>query len=184
MKIELVPIDSLTPYDRNARTHSDEQVAQIAASIKKFGFINPILANADGLIVGGHGRLLAARLLGLREVPVVRDSPIEQLSDAERRAYTIADNRLALDAAWDWAMLGEEVHELTHQGIDLQLLGFDDREMSLLERLGDDSDPVAAGTQTIGEGRFLLQLEFDTERELQTEFEAAQSRGLRVKVLT
>src|SRR5215813_11732761 len=96
--IELWPLDRLIPYARNARTHSDEQVAQIAASIKEFGFVNPILAGPDRVIIAGHGRFLAARKLGLTEVPVII---LEGLNENQRRALMLADNRLALNAGWD-----------------------------------------------------------------------------------
>jgi ParB-like chromosome segregation protein Spo0J len=98
LKIETRPVDRLTPYVRNARTHSDEQVAQIAASIAEFGFVNPVLIGADEVVIAGHGRLLAARRLGFAEVPVI---VLDHLTEAQRRALVIADNRIAENAGWD-----------------------------------------------------------------------------------
>src|SRR3954470_25029335 len=100
--IERWPLDKLIPYARNSRTHSEAQIAQIAASIKEFGFVNPILAGSDHVIIAGHARVLAARKLGLKEVPVI---VIEGLNENQRRALAIADNKLALNAGWDDEML-------------------------------------------------------------------------------
>jgi len=106
--IELVSVQSLRPYPRNARRHSKVQIKQIAASIKRFGFNNPILIADNGEIVAGHGRLAAAKLLGLKTVPTLR---LSHLNEAERRAYVIADNQLALNAGWDEDLLGLELKE-------------------------------------------------------------------------
>ena len=105
-RIELWPVDRLRPYERNPRTHSDDQVAQLAASMVEFGFTKPILVDEANGILAGHGRLLAARQLGLKEVPVVR---LEHLSEAQKRAYVIADNQLATSAGWNDELLVEEV---------------------------------------------------------------------------
>jgi len=122
MQIETLAVDRLIPYARNSRTHSDAQVAQIAASIKEFGFTNPVLIDADGGIIAGHGRVMGARQLGLAEVPCIR---LGHLTDAQRRAYVIADNRLALNAGWDDAMLALEMRDLMDEGYDVGLTGFD-----------------------------------------------------------
>jgi DNA modification methylase len=116
------PLESLIPYARNARTHSDTQVAEIAASIRAFGWTNPILVDGDNGIIAGHGRILAARKLGMAKVPVIE---LAGLSDAEKRAYIIADNRLALKAGWDEAMLAAEIGDLQGLGFDLALTGFE-----------------------------------------------------------
>ena len=129
-KIEQWPIAKLLPYARNARTHSDEQVAQIAASIVEFGFTNPILAGADGVIVAGHGRLAAAHKLGLALVPVV---VLEHLSPTQRRALVIADNRIAEKAGWDDAMLRIELESLQLEGFDPELTGFTLDEIDALD---------------------------------------------------
>ncbi len=139
LHIERWPVEKLIPYIRNARTHSDEQVAQIAASIVEFGFVNPVLVWPDQVIIAGHARLLAARKLGMAEVPVI---VLEHLSEAQRRALVIADNRLAQNAGWDEEMLRVELESLKGDDLDLGLLGFTDEE---LEDLLRDPEQVAAG---------------------------------------
>ena len=121
-KIEQWPTAKLVPYARNARTHSDAQVAQIAASIAEFGFTNPILAGSDGVIVAGHGRLAAAQKLGLDAVPVV---VLDHLTPTQRRALVIADNRIAENAGWDEELLRVELEGLQDEGFDLDITGFD-----------------------------------------------------------
>jgi DNA modification methylase len=128
-RIELWPLDRLVPYARNPRTHSDEQVDQIAASIVEFGWTNPVLVDSDAGILAGHGRLAAAKRLGLEQVPVV---VLDHLSPAQRRAYIIADNRIALNAGWDEVVLGEELAALQDDGFDLGLIGFTDEELAAL----------------------------------------------------
>lgn len=123
-----MPITALIPYARNARTHSDAQVAQLAASIREFGFTNPILVDGERGIIAGHGRLLAARKLGLAEVPVIE---LAHLSPAQRRAYVLADNKLALNAGWDDDLLRLELADLRSEGFDLGLTGFG------LDEIGD-----------------------------------------------
>ncbi|WP_047840190.1 MULTISPECIES: DNA methyltransferase [unclassified Cupriavidus] len=138
-KIEQWPTAKLLPYARNARTHSDDQVAQIAASIAEFGFTNPILAGSDGVIVAGHGRLAAAQKLGLEVVPVV---VLDHLSPTQRRALVIADNRIAENAGWDDAMLRIEIAALQDDDFDLSLTGFD----------ADALAELMAGEEPDGEG--------------------------------
>ena len=128
-RIELWPTDRLRPYERNPRTHSEAQVDQIAASMVEFGWTNPVLVDEQGGILAGHGRLLAARKLGVAEVPVIR---FEHLSEAQKRAYLIADNQLALQAGWSEELLAEELAWLRDERFDLDLIGFDASE---LERL-------------------------------------------------
>ena len=113
-----VLVSSLIPYARNSRTHSDKQVAKIAASIKEFGFLNPVIVDGGNGIIAGHGRVMAAQKLGMETVPVIEAS---HLTDAQRRAYGIADNRLALDAGWDDELLRMEFAELEELGFDLGL---------------------------------------------------------------
>ncbi len=132
-RIELWPVDRLRPYERNPRTHSEDQVARLAASMVEFGFTNPILVDEASGILAGHGRLMAARQLGLKEVPVVR---LEHLSEAQKRAYIVADNSLALGAGWDEVLLGEELGWLRDERFDLDLLGFDATELERLLSLG------------------------------------------------
>jgi DNA modification methylase len=127
-KIEWRSVETLIPYAKNARTHSDEQVAQIAGSIKEFGFNNPVLVDKDNSIIAGHGRLMAARKLGMDKVPVVQ---LGHMTEAQRKAYVLADNRIALNSGWDTSMLSLELLELKDE-IDLSLLGFDADELEAL----------------------------------------------------
>ena len=129
MKIEQVKLDALIPYARNSRTHSDAQVAQIAASIKEFGFTNPVLIDETGSIIAGHGRVMAARKLAIADVPSIR---LTHLTDAQKKAYVIADNKLALNAGWDDEMLAVELTDLKDMGFDLDLTGFSTDEIEAL----------------------------------------------------
>ena len=134
-EIRMVAVASLIPYARNARTHSDEQVAQIAASIAEFGFTNPILTDGERGVIAGHGRLAAARKLELTEVPVIE---LTHLSAIQKKAYILADNRIAANAGWDDELLGVELTELKDAGFDLELMGFGDEELErLLNGEGD-----------------------------------------------
>jgi len=128
-RIEHWPLEKLIPYARNPRTHSDAQVAQIADSIAEFGFNNPILVDTKAGIIAGHGRLLAARRLQLAEVPV---TVLDHLTDAQKRAYILADNQLALNAGWDDTLLAAELAALQHEDFDVRLIGFDDAELARL----------------------------------------------------
>ena len=128
-EIRITPVDNLIPYARNARTHSDEQVAQIAASIAEFGFTNPILTDGERGVIAGHGRLAAARKLGLKEVPVIE---LSYLTDTQKKAYILADNRLAMNAGWDDELLKLELTELKDADFDLDLMGFTSDELDRL----------------------------------------------------
>ena len=127
--VEVIGIEKLIPYVKNSRTHSDEQVAQIAASIKEFGFNNPVLIGEDDVIIAGHGRVMAARKIGLMEVPCIR---LGHLTETQRKAYIIADNRLALNAGWDNELLTIELNELLADNFALDILGFDVDELKNL----------------------------------------------------
>jgi len=140
MQIEYRRAVDLTPYENNSRTHSKEQVGQIVESIKEFGFTNPILIDEDGGIIAGHGRLEAANALGMEEVPTIT---LEGLTEAQKRAYVIADNKLALNAGWDIGALTEEIMALSDEGFNLDLLGFDPDELT---KLLDEPD-FAPGTE-------------------------------------
>ncbi len=142
-KITHRSISELIPYAKNARTHSDEQVAQIAASIREFGFTNPVLLDGDNGIIAGHGRVAAARKLGLDVVPCI---DLAHLNDTQRRAYILADNKLAMNAGWDTDMLGLELGELNGEGFDLSLIGFSDLELQglLVDRTEGLTDPDEA----------------------------------------
>lgn len=136
-RIEHWPLERLKPYSRNARTHSQAQIDKIAASIAEFGFTNPILVDSSDGIIAGHGRLMGAQKLGMDTVPVV---VLDYLTDAQRRAYILADNRLALDAGWDDEILAAELADLELDGFDLELTGFSDEELADL--LIDDEEPT------------------------------------------
>ena len=134
-QVEHWPLERLIPHARNARTHSEEQVAQIAGSIAEFGFINPVLVGDDGVIVAGHGRVMAARKLGLSEAPVI---VLSHLTPTQRRALMIADNAIATNAGWDDEMLAAELAALKEEAFDLDLLGFDEFEIDRLLAGTDD----------------------------------------------
>ena len=140
MKIEMWAVDRLVPYARNPRTHSEEQVAKIAASIEEFGFTNPILVDGAAGIIAGHGRLRAALALGLLEVPVIQ---LGHLSPAQKQAYIIADNKLALDAGWDLEVLEQELAELVAGGTPLEAAGFTEQELDELLGRPPSADPAA-----------------------------------------
>jgi len=127
MQIEQIETEKLIPYARNSRTHSDEQISQIMASIKEFGFTNPVLIDEEGLIIAGHGRTVAAQRLGMKTVPTVR---LTHLTPAQKKAYVIADNKLALNAGWDLEFLKIELLDLQSEDFDLSLTGFDDDELN------------------------------------------------------
>ena len=128
-EIQMQSVKDLIPYARNTRTHNEEQVGQIAASIKEFGFTNPILVDKDNMIIAGHGRVMAANKLNLSEVPTIC---LDYLTEAQKKAYIIADNRLALNADWDYEMLKVELKELDDLEFDINLLGFEDKEIDVL----------------------------------------------------
>ena len=134
LNVEYRKVEALIPYTRNPRTHTDEQVAKIAASIVEYGWTNPVLVDGDNGIIAGHGRMAAARKLGLDEVPVIE---LAHLSPSQKRAYVISDNRLALDAGWNEELLALELAELSDAGYDLTLTGFEDAEIAAL--LADDA---------------------------------------------
>jgi ParB-like chromosome segregation protein Spo0J len=191
---EFREIEKLIPYARNSRTHSDAQVAQIAASIAEFGFTNPVLADDKG-IVAGHGRVLGARklyaagqsiklpdgtLLPPGTVPVL---DVSGWTEAQRKAYVIADNQLALNAGWDAELLAIELKELDSEGFDMDLVGFDaDALDELLGKAPDDKGKKKKENEEIGGDRFLIMIECADENaqaELFTEF---QERGLTCKL--
>ena len=141
--IERWPLARLIPHVRNARTHSEEQVAQIAGSIAEFGFVNPVLVGDDGIIVAGHGRVMAARKLGLSEAPVI---VLSHLTPVQRRALMIADNQITTNSGWNEEMLAAELATLKEDAFDLDLLGFGDAELDRLLAMElepeDDADEV------------------------------------------
>ena len=141
-ELQLVPLDKLVPYQNNARTHSPEQINKLRSSLREFGFINPVIIDRDYGIIAGHGRAIAAREEGIKEVPCVF---ADHLTEAQKKAYIIADNRMALDAGWDEALLRVEIEALQADAFDLALTGFDEKELSKLfddgkEAKDDDFD--------------------------------------------
>lgn len=160
-EVELWPIDKLIPYARNARAHSEIQISQIAASIREWGWTMPCLVDEAGTLISGHGRVLAARQLGLSKVPVML---ARGWSDAKKRAYAIADNRLPLNATWDLEMLAVELDDLRDAGADLKLLGFDPQELNDLigtPNLGPSPD---TSPQLSGSLRYLVLIECRDEQ--------------------
>ena len=181
-QIETVSVDSLIPYARNSRTHSENQIAQIAASIKEFGFTNPVLIDSDDGIIAGHGRVLAARKLGMQKVPCLR---LAHLTVAQRQAYVIADNKLALNAGWDDELLAIELHELNAADFDMALIGFDPGELSaamgLDEELDGEAPKVDAGIDY--KEKFAIIVDCADEAEQQATFERLDGMGFSCKVL-
>ncbi|EIC3100197.1 ParB N-terminal domain-containing protein [Escherichia coli] len=133
LKIEYLPVVKLLRYAKNSRTHSDEQVEQLVNSIREFGFTNPVLIDEKNELIAGHGRLAAAEILEMDKVPAIR---LSNLSEKQKKAYRIADNKLALNAGWDMQLLAEEVKELMDDDFDIDLLGFNDAELD--EMLSDE----------------------------------------------
>jgi DNA modification methylase len=146
IQVQQTPVDALIPFARNARTHSDEQVKQIAASIREFGFNNPILIRDDLTVIAGHGRLAAAKVLGLKEVPTIS---LAHLTPLQVRAYVLADNKLAMNAGWDDEMLALELEELAMEGFDVALTGFDEVEVCAL--LADKTDEGLTDEEAVPE---------------------------------
>jgi len=178
MQIIEFEIEKLIPYARNARTHSDEQIAQIAASIKEFGWTNPILIDEKSGIIAGHGRLAAARKLGMTKIPVIE---LTHLSEIQKKALIIADNKLALNSGWDNQMLSIELEELKLNGLDLDITGFDLGELKLLD-LSDLPEDSIKEIKDDG-NRNLLLIETITEMELQNLFDELVERGYQCKIM-
>ncbi|GGH14671.1 hypothetical protein GCM10007036_14170 [Alsobacter metallidurans] len=176
--VELRSIETLLPYARNSRTHSDSQVAQIAASIKEFGFTNPVLAAEDGTIIAGHGRILAARKMGLEQVPVMVATG---WTPAQIKAYVIADNKLAENAGWDNELLAIEIEDLRADGFDLDLLGFSDKEMDKL--FGTQQDEAGDAESDNPPAVWGIVINVDSEEEQVALLERLSGEGLRVRAI-
>jgi DNA modification methylase len=140
-KIEYKKTDALIPYAQNARTHSENQVSQIATSIEKFGFVNPVLIRSDFTIIAGHGRVLAAKQLKLKEVPTI---VLDHLSEREAKALVLADNKLAMNSGWDFEKLSNEISALAELDFDISIIGFDEQELDAL--LKDAADILPSGS--------------------------------------
>ena len=178
-KIETRLVADLIPYAANSRTHSDAQVAQIAASIKEFGWTNPILIDGDNTIIAGHGRLLAARKLGMDEVPAII---LDHLSKAQQRALVIADNQLALNAGWDIDMLKAEIEDLKLEDFDIDLLGFDDKFLDNL--FNDELPPQKEAEEQEVDAVFEVAVTCKSEEEQKRVFEMLTTEGFPCRILT
>jgi ParB-like chromosome segregation protein Spo0J len=175
--IEQVTIEKLIPYARNSRTHSDAQIAQIAASIKEFGFVNPVLIDEQYGIVAGHGRVMAARKLGMEEVPCIK---LTHLTENQKRAYVIADNKLALNAGWDDEMLRVELQELSDADFNLAFTGFDENELMKLMGLEEKEEATEQSVDAV----FEIVISCSSEDEQQNLFETMTTKGYKCRVLT
>lgn len=177
LKIVYKKIEDLIPYARNSRVHSDIQIGQIAASIREFGWRTAVLVDGENGIIAGHGRVLAAQKLGLKEIPTIDGS---DMTETQKRAYIIADNKIALNAEWDEQMLMLEIQDLKTMGADLSLLAFDESELSKKFQDDSSSDDIP---EVSDEVRNLLMIECISEPELQKLFEEMQTRGFNCKIL-
>ena len=176
MQVEQLKVGDLIPYVNNSRTHSDEQVMQVASSIKEFGFTNPILIDDDGGIIAGHGRLMAAKKLDIDEVPCIR---LGYLSEAQRKAYVIADNKLALNSGWDNDLLKIELMQLDSIDFDLNLTGFD------LSELANIFDPVTEEIELKEQAyseTFNIIIECDDEQNQEFIYNELQEKGYKCQV--
>ncbi len=177
LQIEYRNVDELIPYARNARTHSNEQIAQLAASIKEFGFNTPIATDADNMVLCGHGRLLAARKVGMETVPTVC---LSHLSETQKKAYILADNRLALNAGWDDELLKLEIVDLSDTDFALETLGFDDMELDAI--LNPEEGAPAEDSKEAQGGALTVTVVCTDEAEQSALYAELRSRGLNVSM--
>ena len=177
-EIEVRDVALLIPYAKNARTHSEAQVAQLAASIREWGWTTPVLIDESNGIVAGHGRVAAARKLGMEQVPVIVTTG---WTDAQKRAYILADNKLAMNAGWDEELLRLELADLEELGYAGELMGFAPDEIGQLEE--NDSSAVDDEPPLVDETKQLLLVEMDSERELEQLYEEMTQRGFKCKVM-
>ena len=183
VQLETVAIDRLIPYARNSRTHSDEQVAQVAASIREFGFTNPVLIDATGGIIAGHGRVMAARKLGMADVPCIR---LAHLSDAQKRAYIIADNKLALNSGWDDETLALELADLRDDSFDLGLIGFSGKELDDLLLIDGEAPGPGESASDAGvnyQEKFCILVDCTGESDQRKKYDALTAAGYACRVL-
>ena len=174
LKIEYAATDDLIPYIHNSRTHSESQIKQIASSIREFGFTNPILIDDQGTIIAGHGRVMAAKVLQLDKVPTIT---LGALTDAQRKAYVIADNKLALNAGWDTEVLLAEIESLQDLNFDTQLLGFSADELA--EMLNIEEKPLKEESYA---EIFNIIVECDDEMEQEKIFNQLEAEGYKCRV--
>lgn len=175
--IVLRDIDDLLPYAGNARTHSKKQITQIAASIREFGFVNPVLISDDGGIIAGHGRVMAAQKLGLDHVPTIA---LGHLSEAQRKALVLADNRIALSAGWDEELLAVELTGIRDLGMDVDVIGFSEAE---LNRAFGGSSKGGRGDEQLGDMTYRIVVECENEQQQHDLLERLEAEGLTVKAL-
>lgn len=178
VKFSMRSVDELIPYARNARTHSAEQVSKIAGSIKEFGFLNPVIISEDGGILAGHGRVLAAQKLGLKEVPCIEES---HLTEIQKKAYILADNKIALDAGWDEEMLKIEFNELSNLDFDISLTGFEKTEIETL--LEEQEEKEDTSKEVDFKTTLEIIVECETEIEQESLYEEFKERGLKCRLL-
>ena len=171
---ETLKTNDLIPYARNARKHSEKQVNQIAGSIKEFGFINPVIVDSDNGIIAGHGRVLAAQKLGLETVPCLR---VEHLTETQKKAYILADNKLALNSEWDDELLALEIEELKEFDFDLDIIGFDSFVTEEFEPTFRQENEADSAKPT----EYILTVSFENNDEMQLLFCELRDRGLKVK---
>lgn len=180
LSINYIGLDKLIPYVNNSRTHDDAQIAQIASSIKEFGFTNPVLVDDEGGIIAGHGRVMAARKLNLKDVPTIT---LTDLTDIQKRAYIIADNKLALNAGWDNELLMIELNALSDADYDLDLTGFSQEELSNLDDLNKSEDKDEKQPKDVNyEASFSIIVECINELEQETIFNELNSKGYKCRV--
>lgn len=178
-KIIMEPVERLIENKHNARTHSAEQVDQIAAAIKEFGFINPILVDEKGEVLAGHGRILAARQLGMKAVPALR---FDHLTDEQKRAYLLADNKLAENAGWDEELLKLELWALEEAGFDVPLTGFSEKEIEALKKAAENEDPIYEKDEPISDDLKYQILVFCENEDQQTEImQYMEEEGVKCK---
>ena len=183
VQLETIAIDRLIPYARNSRTHSDEQVAQVAASIREFGFTNPVLIDGEGGIIAGHGRVMAARKLGLADVPCIR---LAHLTDAQKRAYIIADNKLALNSGWDDETLALELADLRDDSFDLGLIGFSGKELDDLLLIDGEAPGPGESASDAGinyQEKFCILVDCTGEDDQRKKYDALTAAGYACRVL-
>lgn len=177
--LQKVSIDSLTLYKKNSRIHSDEQINQICESIKEFGFTNPILIDKNYSVIAGHGRIEAAKKLGLKELPAIE---LSGLSEKQKKAYIIADNKLALNADWDENILTQELKSLIDLEFDLSIIGFDDNELNQLFNDNENKDPTEKDIEY--QSTYEVVISCDDETEQESVYNKMTKQGYKCRVLS
>ena len=175
LKIEYKKVDDLLPYARNARTHSEEQITQLASSIKEFGFNNPVAIDSDNMILCGHGRVMAAKKLGLDVVPTVS---LSHLTDIQKKAYILADNKMALNSDWDNELLKLELQELNELGVDLNNIGFDENDINKMIGTPESDTPEEVAYKE----QLNIVVECSSEEEQEELYNEFSERGLKCRL--